>query len=579
MTSILFFLRHAAVTALFVATAWAAGRAVLRRWADPAPAALAVAVGMAALAQALFFLGVLGCLRRWPIVALAAAVHLLAIPEWRRAIASWRELGSGDLPRGAALAAGLFALLLWTLSLYPPLAFDETLYHLPFTRAFADSGALPFLPDLRMPVFPQLAEILAVPLYLFGDDVDTHAISWLATLAVAGLLLAWNERERAGSAGQVAAAFWLGGPIVVYLSGVGYVEPLLAMLVAGACYCYARAERGGLPGWWLLAGGLAGSAASVKYHGLFFVAALGVAAIVQRRPRPLLLYAGGALAALLPSYARIVLHTGNPLFPFYPQLLGATAWTPTYEVAPAAYDHWWQFVTLPFRLVFDRASIGGLPPHSPALMLAVPLACYAALREPRARLPLLAAVGYALFSPMDARYLLLAVPLLAVASGLAAARWPRLPVRAAVVLLILPGVLYGLFTAGRRGAVPTTPASRERHLEAWLPIYPAVRYLNERESAGYTAYALTSEEMVYWARGRWLGDHNGQGAYRRVAPLLGDPGALHAVLRDLEVEYLVVPRGRPTGLSAGRRLPSELFAEIYRDELAIIYALVEPAAR
>lgn len=580
---ILFLARHAAITALLAATAWAAGRLVLRRWAGPAPAALAVTVGMAALAQALHLVGLVGWLRMGPMLALAAAVHLLAIPEWRRVAGAWRQPGRilSDRSPGAVAAVALFAALLWALTLYPPIAFDETMYHLPFTRAFADTGALPFLPDLRFPVFPQLAEILALPLYVSAQDFDTHAISWLATLAVAGLLASWHGARPGDRAGELAAALWLGSPIVVYLSGVGYVEPLLALFVAGACYCYTRAERVGVSGggWCLLAGFMAGSAASTKYHGLFFVAALGVAFLAGRRWRPLLLYGAAGLAALLPSYARIAFYTGNPLFPYYPRLFGANAWALPPEVPPSALDHPWGFLTLPWRVVFDRASIGGFPPHSPALLLAVPLAVYAAVREPRARMPLALAAGYALLAPMDARYLVAALPLLTVAAALAAAPALRSRARAAAAVLLLPGVLYAVFTAGRRGPLPATPESREHYLETWLPIYPAVRFLNAREPGGYAAWALASEEMVYWARGRWLGDPVGLGADARIRPLLKDPGALQEALLALEVRYLVVPRGRPGGRPPGTRFPVERFTPIYQDSLADIFAVAEPAAR
>src|SRR5688572_14488720 len=126
MTSILFFARHAALTALFAATAWAAGRVVVRRWAHPAPAALTIAVGLAVLAQLLFLLGTIGWLRPLPMLGLATAAHLLAAPDWLRLAGASRRIGQElATPTGAgALAAGGFALLLWVLTLYPPVAFD-----------------------------------------------------------------------------------------------------------------------------------------------------------------------------------------------------------------------------------------------------------------------------------------------------------------------------------------------------------------------------------------------------------------------------------------------------------------------
>jgi 4-amino-4-deoxy-L-arabinose transferase-like glycosyltransferase len=586
LATVLFFARHALATALLVATAWAAGRLVLRRWAGPVPAAITLAVGLAACGQALLILGLLGILLPLPIVALVVAIHGAAVSEWRRAARDWRaSLALPEAPssRAFVMAAGSLALLLWVLALYPPVAFDETMYHLPFIRSFAESGSLPFLADLRVPVFPALAEVLGVPLYVLGDDVDTHAISWLAALATAGVLAAWVRLHATALAAQLAAGLWLGTPIVVYLSGVGYIEPVLTMFVTGALYALARSREPAVArGWLLLAGGLAGSAAAVKYHGLFFVGALAIylCCEVRRelsaRCRRLGAFGFGAGFAMLISYGRIVWHTGNPLFPFYPRLFGSSLWDPAGQVAPSAAANLLDFVTLPWRLVFDRGSVGGQPPHSLALLLALPVAVAAAWRLPSARWPLALATAYAFLSPMDARYLVPAVPAAAFAVALGSTRWRPYLLHALLALALLVGLLYGVWSGGRRGPLPTETAGREAYLVRWLPLYPAVRFLNELRPNGYSALGVYAENMVYLARGRWLGDWVGPLAYGRVSPLLADGEALAKELRRQQVEFLVLPLGRlarPAWLSTSSR-----FTKIYADPLAEIYAVAPPRA-
>ena len=119
---------------------------------------------------------------------------------------------------------------------------------LEFTSLLAATGGLPFLPDLRFPVFPQLAEGLAAWLLLAGGDVATHLPQLLSVVLVAGLLLAWTREWSldAGrrTAGWVAAAAWLGNPLVVYIAGTGYVEPLLALFVVAACWALWRWRAG-----------------------------------------------------------------------------------------------------------------------------------------------------------------------------------------------------------------------------------------------------------------------------------------------------------------------------------------------
>jgi len=58
-----------------------------------------------------------------------------------------------------------------------PIAFDETLYHLPFVQAMSRSGALHFWADLRFPAFPQLHESLCVPAFLLVGDTATHLVA------------------------------------------------------------------------------------------------------------------------------------------------------------------------------------------------------------------------------------------------------------------------------------------------------------------------------------------------------------------------------------------------------------------
>ena len=64
------------------------------------------------------------------------------------------------------------ALPLFVLTLYPPIGFDATVYHLPYARAFVRAGQLEFLADLRFPVFPQVGEMgFVLGLFLSGDLV------------------------------------------------------------------------------------------------------------------------------------------------------------------------------------------------------------------------------------------------------------------------------------------------------------------------------------------------------------------------------------------------------------------------
>src|SRR5207249_189940 len=156
---LLFIVQHALALVLLLVIAAAAGTAVAGR---ETPLALRSTLGLAVAGQVFVVLATVGALRPWTIGALAAVA--VAIYIWRDLVPQLgrrarRPATAGEGARAPSVLA-MVAAALFVLALYPPIAFDETLYHLPFVRAVAGSGALRFLPDLRFPVFPQLHELL-----------------------------------------------------------------------------------------------------------------------------------------------------------------------------------------------------------------------------------------------------------------------------------------------------------------------------------------------------------------------------------------------------------------------------------
>ncbi|HVF58393.1 MAG TPA: hypothetical protein VNJ70_01060 [Thermoanaerobaculia bacterium] len=592
--AILFYAKHLAAWLGLVSTAYVAGRLVLRGFRlelDGAGerAAMALAVGLGALAEALLLLGLAGQLNLAAVAALAAAVHALGLRTWREAVAAARRLWR-ERRRRTLFVAGLAALAaapLFLAALYPPTAFDETLYHLPYARAFARAGSLPFLPELRYPVFPQLGELLFTGMLLAAGDVATHLVELTAVLAAAALLWSWGRRAASPAAGWLAAAAFLGHPIAAYLAGTAYVEPGLALFGCAAVFAAGRWRETGASQWIAVAAFLAAAAAGTKYLGLFFVGAIGVEVLVvglrRRSARGVLVFALVALAALAPTYGRIVYHTGNPLFPFFPDLFGGSPWDADQFLGERGAARLATAARLLWDVVFDRQAVGGLPPYSPVLPLAVPLMVWAAVVLPRTRRWLLYAAAYILLAPTHAHYLFAVVPLLSLALGVAgdhllrrarAAPFRRLATAAVCLLLFLPGWAYAAYRFGRLGAPPVGGAQREAYLARQLPLYPAVVALDRLAGQGYTAYAVHAENMVYFAAGRLLGDWNGPASFARVLAAPGDAEALRRRLRALDVSYLVVPRG--PGFAAGADAGFDRrFILIYSDPQARIYRLAE----
>jgi hypothetical protein len=411
-------------------------------------------------------------------------------------------------------------------------------------------------------------------------------------------------------AGGLAAAAFLGCPIVAGLAATAYVEPAMTWLGTAALYAlwrwgWRRGAAPGGPGWLALAGALAGGAAAVKYLGLAFVAAVAAGALVApagpstsggreggawaglgTRLRLALLACAGAAAVIAPWYLRILAATGNPLFPYFPDLFGGSPWVahefPGFRGLGAAGGRvLGGLVRLPWDMVVARQRLGAQPPYSPCFLLLLPLLAAAALRSRRVRWLLLLAAAYAVLVLAllpEARYLLPLAPLLALAVGETVAGWlgggrpaGRLAV-AAGLLLFLPGWLYAGYRVARYGPLPVTAGARDVFLRRVLPVYAAIDFLN-RSARPYTVYALHAENMAYFAAGDFLGDWSGPAAFGAVVPADGDPRRLRLNLRRLGAGYLLLVRGKSGPLDTGAPAFRGLFHRVYADGSAEVFAL------
>jgi hypothetical protein len=486
MTLVLFYLRHAAALAVLLLACAGAGRLVCARERF----ALRSAAGLALLAHALFLLGIVGQLRAVPIAVLIAVSAL-----------------AGLLRPARPPALALLLLPLFVLALEPPLAFDETLYHLPFVRAFAEGGGMRFIPDIRFAIFPQLHELLCVPMDLFVGDAATHLVALAEVALTAGLLLEWLPE------GRLAAAFLLGSPLIVQLASVTYVDAALMLFITAGFLCLDRRR-------FLLAGLFLGSACSVKYLGGYYaVAGLVLALMLKDRWR----YALACAAAALPTTLWIVAHTGNPLFPF-----GRTSmWSMSLPASPAGA---WRVL---WDVTFARSRVNFQPPITPLLIPALLLIAIAAVRDVRMRTVLAVTAGYlAVFAFLvrDSRYLAPLLPLVAIAAAAAfVPRWPRLA-KPVAWLALAPGLAYAVYRLAILGPPPVTPAQRSVWLEAHVPEYAALTHAGNGR-----VYVCGAEQLKYYAAGQLLGDFNGPYSYARV---LGDP----ANLRRLNVDYFLVAK-------------------------------------
>lgn len=572
-------LTHLVVLAALAAAAWGAGSIVARRL-DCASMAGLVAVrasaGLATLGLVLFALGTAG---RASATASAAVVAIAVVAG----ISRLRDLrGLSREPSSAVIAAALLVSPIFVLSLYPPIAFDETLYHLPTVERFAATGSMPFVDNLRFPVFPHLDELLRVPLMQLGGDVATHLLSFFATLVTVLLLLAWFGERGEKGAGWLAAALFLSAPIVAQLATTGYVEALQTMFVAAAFYAFDRWRGSASIAWLVASGAFAGCSAAVKYPGLFWVAVLflGVLLKPESRGRNAFVFSCAACLALAPWYGRIVWFTGNPIFPFGAGIFGHSMW----DIAPTAPrslgERALAVARLPWDVLFARERTGLQPPFSPFLVALIPVVIHRALSDRTARvLAMVVALYCAAWAvlPPDARYLEPALPLASAAAALAiGALLPRFSVDAgralalAAIVVVLPGPLYALHRIHRYGAIPIGQPAREAWLSSQIEAYGAIAFLNPIASGEDAAWLCGGENLAYHFRGEMFGDHSGPARFALITSAR-DEVELDRRAAALGARYILVVKGQCSNAPLRGTGPAARFTRLYEDPATIVY--------
>jgi len=613
-----FAVRHLVVVAMLAGAALGYGRS-LSPWLDEADDLerwiASMVLGLGTVATLAFVLGVVGLLRPAFIWLLfAVPVASLRRKDVRGALEIWRGYFANYGGRQVLLVVAFVVALapLISLALYPPTGFDATMYHLPYAHQFASSGRLVFATGLRYPVFPQLNEMLFTAMLLVSDDVSAQLVQSLAALLTALILVAWGRRVTTVPAvGWLAAGLWLGSPLVVYFSASAYIDCGLALFFTAALWASARWLETDKWGWLTLAAVFAGFAAATKYTGL--LAVVVVLVLCCGRPardalRALSIALVVSLLVALPWYSRIFWLTRNPVFPYLTSVFGSNPWVNPWVHPSLVPDSrhftdslpgWLAIIGLwltapmvvAWKLIAHRGSFGQLPPVSPVYLVSLPLLCLVPFRRPQMTpLVLLVALSLAsfrLFSvPRSSHYLIPIMPVwsLIVADGcglVIQTVTPRRPVlrrRALTVLCVLfflPGWLYVGYRMIKLGNIPTTQSERDAHLSAQLPVYPAILFLNRSHGLNYAVYAIFSENMMYFAQGRYVGDWSGPAAYRYVIGNLQNSCVLQRRLRELGVNYLLVPTAHFPSAVPQDDCFRENFHQVFADRGARVFAVDE----
>ena len=513
-------------------------------------------VGAVGFALLTFAAGLAGLLYRVAYIPVLLACALFGLAELRRVLPLVPRPRPKAWPGWQLALAAMIAVsvaLVVIAAGAPVTAFDALHYHASAAARYAESHRLLEIEWSWSSYQPFTVEMLVTDGVLLWDSVQGAFAPVLLALGALAAVLGMGFRAGGRSAAILAGAIFFVQPLMAFEASGTLVENGLALAVALAAWNLATFVRTGDAVAVALGGFFAGAAAGMKYVGLFVVlaAAAGLVLAVRRRmtPTTAALFAAPAALVALPWYAKNLVQTGNPLYPF---VFGgpneyAQAW-----IDSAIHEHGHgrgpvDALLLPFRLLgagddFDRGSW-----LSPLLLVFAPLALFDESKRRWCTVALGAILVYAaawFATSQQARFLLPIAPVLAVVAAvgiLALARRGR--VARILVPLAAGGALFLCFAMSAVYTAQFAPvalgfADREEFLVAKTPYYDGVRWLNRNLEdddvalLDFSAVLYIEDSYVVWTP-VVLPIEYGPEATRRFA---NDNALTHAAILEVNLE-------------------------------------------
>ncbi len=530
---------HVGLWALMLLSAFGAGAIFLRKRHFEAlleRLVFTLTLGLGLWALTLFFLGLCGALYRpviWAmtIVSATGTVFYVALNgRWRL---SFELLSSGSLKEDArprrllimGLAAFLvaYAGLLLLAAQYPPLHWDATAGHLVLARQYLIEHRIVALRGGAFPLLPALNHMLFSWAMALKDDILAQMVEYTFLMLTALGLFAWGQRQQLPGLGLAAAALWLSHPLVLWLGESAYVDVGVTCFAFLGVYALRVFWDKREDAWWLLGAALLGMAAGTKMPALFFVvagAALGIWAWIRSRIawRELILGYVIVLIVAVPWYGFIAYHTGNPVWPMFPQFTNSEWVLSTRESfdkltgGGGLQKTFLNYLQLPVYL--------GLSPKlffpdnnrdfTPIIAL-LPLAWIVGIWHRSVRwwsLWILVYTAYWFKFASFMRYWLPVLPIVGLALyeclawGLGKITKSSLIHKAVWISLTVLAIGYGFISIQKdlriKGRLPITAEGRRTFLSGLNPGFRGVDYINQRAQSGDTALVFNGYYLAYY---------------------------------------------------------------------------------
>ena len=256
----------------------------------------------------------------------------------------WRELAWDE--KLLALYTILVCGLTFLISLAPPSGadYDSLVYHLAAPAQYIRQGHIVELPFDHHTYFAFSLEMLYMVGLLWSGPVLAKLFHWLMLPIICATLIGSGSRYLSRRAGLASSAIWCSLPLVQLEASTAYIDLGLVAFTLLALTCFWRWRETFLEtdvetsstrsaSYLILAGAFCGFCMGTKYLGVLTLVWIFSATILvmarARRFETKTVSSFVAIALLIGGgwYARNMVWTGNPVFPFAYSVFGGQGWT------------------------------------------------------------------------------------------------------------------------------------------------------------------------------------------------------------------------------------------------------------
>lgn len=568
-----------------------------------------IALGLGVIAYGLLFLGLAGLLQPLAIFLWLLLIAIWSWPEWRECanrIPEWvldryRAWRNAQFWQKLLLVTmNLILIFAMLQSLSPPVDPDGLIVHLQAPKIFLQAERIYATPEFVFGNYPLTIQLLFASGMAFGTDAFAKLVHLTyAVLLVLGTF-AFGLRFLTPKGAWVTAAILVGMPIFPVWAGLAYIDmgwTLYEFLGVFAILLWAERNQ---QRWLLLSGTMVGFALGSKYIAFAGAAAVGLWILWHTRLngwRTLLgssaLFGGVALLVASPWLIKNWWWLNNPVYPYF---FGneTTAGIPTHSSFS-----WWEYLTLPWYLYFERQRFVGVygTIEFPSLLfpfvLLLPWVGRFRIIHRLIVLTLLRYIFWAVFFHGRFRYMLPVLPNLSLLASAAIIGLATQPYWQRLGLVLAKGLIAGMlaitliysaifFYDVQPLVVVLGIESKESFLQRELTDYSAKQFIQTNLSPQARVFMLWNTRS-YYCDDRCIPDYQHEWVRLTQPPVnvasiamhLREKNVSHLMFSIEDVDYRLIQRNGQLHLDALQFFRNEFLPactkEVYKDEWITLY--------